>query len=132
MRHTSDEDFQNMPLESVITSLKEINEYHDGGNEDEMRARLKKSERTRHIKMWHDLSTVANHSHLVFMVSCLYDPAIYYTNEEYLKMTNIKEDVQARVESPEVYIVARSGSSDAEQLAYVDTDENAWKTWEVN
>ena len=35
--------------------------------------------------------------------------------------TNIKEDVQARVESPEVYIVARSGSSDAEQLTYVDT-----------
>ena len=121
MRHTSDEDFRNMHLESVITSLKEINEYHDGGNEDEMRARLKKFERTRHIKMWHDLSTVANHSHLVFMVSCLYDPAIHYTNEEYLKMTNIKEDVQARVESPEVYIVARSGSSDAEQLAYVDT-----------
>jgi hypothetical protein len=48
--------------------------------------------------MWHDLSTVANHSHLVFMVSCLYDPAIHYTNEEYLKMTNIKEDVQTRVE----------------------------------
>ena len=58
--------------------------------------------------MWHDVLTVANHSHLVFMVSYLYDPAIQYTNEEYLKMTNIK-DVQARVESPEVYIVARSG-----------------------
>ena len=89
-----------MPLESVITSLKEINEYHDGGNEDEMRARLKKFERTRHIKMWYDLSTVANHSHLVFMVSCLYDPEIHYTNEECLKMTNIKEDDQHQRRCP--------------------------------
>jgi hypothetical protein len=114
MRHTSDEDFQNMTLESVITSLKEINECHDGGNEDEMRAWLKKFERTRHIKMWHDLSTFGNHSHLVFMVSCLYDQAKHYTNEEYLKMTNIKEDVQARVESPKVYIFARSGRQEVQ------------------
>ena len=67
---------------------------------------------------WHDLSTIANHGHLVFMVSCVYDPAIYYTNYEYDMMTNIHENIQTRVEMPEVYIVARSGSSDVEQLAY--------------
>jgi hypothetical protein len=43
----------------------------DGENVDEMRKRLKEMETTRHLMMWHDLSTVANHSHLVFMVTCI-------------------------------------------------------------
>ena len=55
------------------------------------------------------------------MVSCLYDTAVYYSSAEYEALTGIKEDVQANVECPEVYIVARSSSSDAEQLAYVET-----------
>ena len=55
------------------------------------------------------------------MVSCLYDPAIHYSNDEYYRITNITEDIQTRVETPEVYIVARSGSSDVEQLTYIDT-----------
>jgi hypothetical protein len=32
-----------------------------------------------------------------------------------------KTDIQTKVETPEVYIVVRSGSSDVEQLTYVDT-----------
>ena len=57
------------------------------------------------------------------MVSCLYDPAIYYTNAEYKELTGYNNtlDIQTKIESPEVYIVARSGSSDNEQLTYVDT-----------
>ena len=55
------------------------------------------------------------------MVSCLYDPAIHYSNDEYYRITNMTEDIQTRVETPKVYIVARSGSSDVEQLAYINT-----------
>ena len=57
------------------------------------------------------------------MVSCLYDPAIYYTNAEYKELTGYNNtlDIQTKIESPEVYIVASSGSSDDEQLTYVDT-----------
>ena len=67
-----------------------------------MRAHLKKLERTRHIKfcMAYDLFTIANHGHLVFMVSCTYDPAVYYTNDQQ-KTTGAKEDIQAKVERPE-------------------------------
>ena len=87
-----------------------------------MRERLKGIERTRHLKVWHDLSTIANHGHLVFMVSCLYDPAIHYLDGEYQNLTGCKNaDIQTKVETPEIYIVARSGSSDVEQLTYVDT-----------
>jgi hypothetical protein len=55
------------------------------------------------------------------MVACLYDPAIYYTDEEYEQMTGKKINIQAKIETPSVYIVARSSSSDNEQLWYVDT-----------
>ena len=57
-----------------------LNEKKDGEGEGEMRERLKVMERTRHLLVWHDLSTVANHSHLVFMATCLYDPAVFYTD----------------------------------------------------
>ena len=71
--------------------------------------------------MWHDHSTVANHGHLVFMVSCIYDPALYLTPEEYLQRTGKWVDIQSQVEKPEIYIIGRCKSSDVEQLAYVET-----------
>ena len=55
------------------------------------------------------------------MVSCLYDPALFYTNQEYHEKTGETVDIQQEVESPELYLIARSSSSDLEQLCYVDT-----------
>ena len=78
-------------------------------------------ERTQHLMIWHDLPTVANHSHLVFMVSCLYDPACFYTDSEYEQLTGTQINIQAKVETPSVYVIARSTSSDTEQLCYVET-----------
>ena len=106
----------------MATLLKSLNEHIEGENTESMRNRLMDIERTRHLKIWHDLSTIANHGHLVFMVACLYDPAIHYTNAEYENRTGCKNvDIQMKVETPEVYIVARSGSSDVEQLTYIET-----------
>ncbi|CAB4010365.1 Hypothetical predicted protein [Paramuricea clavata] len=43
-------------------------------------------------------------------------------DDEYQNLTGCKNtDIQTKVETPEVYIVVRSGSSDVEQLTYVDT-----------
>ena len=78
-------------------------------------------ERTRHLQIWHDHSTLANHGHILFMVSCLYDPAVHLTNLEYKLETGEEIDVQMEVEKPEIYIVGRCRSSDTEQLAYVES-----------
>ena len=86
-----------------------------------MRKKLKKMERTRHLQIWHDHSTLANHGHILFMVSCLYDPAVHLTNLEYKLETGEEVDVQTEVEKPEIYIVGRCRSSDTEQLAYVES-----------
>ena len=43
---------------------------------------LKKMCRTRHIKLWHDHSSIAAHGYLLVLVSIIYDPAFFYTTEE--------------------------------------------------
>jgi hypothetical protein len=55
------------------------------------------------------------------MVACLYNSAGFYTNEEHELILQRKVDIQTNVESPEVYIVARSSISDVEQLSYVES-----------
>jgi hypothetical protein len=64
-----------------------------------MREQLKVMERTQHLLVWHDLSTVANHSQLVFMATCLYDQATFYTNSEYEGITGKKVNIQSLVEA---------------------------------
>jgi hypothetical protein len=55
-------------------------------------------------------------------VSSLYDPAIHYLDGEHQNLTGCKNtDIQTKVETPEIYIVVWSGSSDVEQLTYIDT-----------
>ena len=83
---------------------------------------LKRTERTRYWKCWHDHSDILNHPYVNFMVSCIYDPAVYLSNEEYqLKFPNRKQDIQTIVEKPYLYILGQSGSSDIDQLTYSDT-----------
>ncbi|CAB4005601.1 Hypothetical predicted protein [Paramuricea clavata] len=120
MREKSDEQYHES---NIIDSLKAIGEYNEDKDEDIscLRQKLIGIERTRHFKTWYNLSTVSNHSHLVFMVTLLYDPAVYYTNEEFKIKTKQEVNVQAKVEVPQVHIIARSSSADSEQLAYIET-----------
>ena len=46
-------------------------------------ATLKRFQRQVHLACWHDGSTVNNHAHLLIMIMTLYDPAIFYSNDEY-------------------------------------------------
>lgn len=69
MRVKPDEFYDEMPREQVISRLKELNEYYENDGVTKMRKKLKKMERTRHLQIWHDHSTLANHGHILFMVS---------------------------------------------------------------
>ena len=48
----------------------------------------------------------------------MYDPAVFYT--EYQEISGDSVDVQAEIESPELYIIGRCRSND-EQLGYIET-----------
>ena len=43
----------------------------------------------------------------IAMVSLLYDPTVYYTNEEFTINTKQEVDILAKVEVPQVLITAR-------------------------
>jgi len=48
---------------------------------------LKILQRQRSFACWHDAATISNASHFLVLVLCLYDEAIFYTNEEYSENT---------------------------------------------
>ena len=68
-------------LEAEFRRLKhKVEEGHD-------RAYLKKLHRTRTFACWHDTSCISNASHFLVLVNCVYDEALFYTNDEYAAKT---------------------------------------------
>ena len=78
-------------------------------------------ERKRYLMVWGDNSTLLNRGHLLLTVNSVYDEALYYTNEEMKAKGKGDIDVQSIVERPQVYILGRCGSSEVDQLAYINT-----------
>lgn len=99
--------YENMTRLDVVKRLTELNEFDDSQGLTTMKEKLKSLERTRHLMIWHDHSTVANHGHLLFLVSVIYDPAFHLTSAEYKAKTGKNIDIQEEVERPQVYIIAR-------------------------
>ena len=122
MRLNTDDYFKNITLEELTKRLNQLNELEDNMDEKEMSAKLMQLERSRNIQMWHDASTIANHSHMLFSINILYDTAVFYTEKEFYDKYGKEADIQSIVETPELYIIGRCRSTD-EQLGYIDTRE---------
>ncbi len=123
LRVQNDEYYTAMTDAEVRSRLIQLGEENNTREESglEMKERLKAMERKRHLMIWGDNSTLLNHGHLLLTVNSLYDEAIYYTNEEMKAKGKGDIDVQAIVERPHVYILGRCGSSEVDQLAYINT-----------
>ena len=114
MRLNSDTYFENLNEAELFERLSPLGELNMNRNINDMQETLREYERTRHFVIWHDASVIANHVHV------LYDPAVFYTHEEYKKLTGYDVNIQREVEAPELYIIGRCKSND-EQLAYIET-----------
>ncbi|CAH1259276.1 Hypp2220 [Branchiostoma lanceolatum] len=119
MRDPTDHD--SMTKEELQQRLMELGELHEGETEESMRQRLKTKETTRNLVYWEDGATLANHGYILYLVSTTYDKAIHLTPSEYHEKYNLKLSVQSAVEQPHLYMIARSNSSDADQLLYAET-----------
>ena len=64
----------------------------------------------------HDTSPICNHSHLLITINCCYDPAIFYTDQEYEEKYNKYVDVQACVEDRVWYILGRCPPSENQNM----------------
>ena len=120
MRLRPDTYFDYLSREEVIHQLKTINEFSSfdcDADTQVFKKRLKMYERTCHLIFWHDGSSLSSHSHILIMVSCLYDTAVFVTDEEYLKSESSLINIQVRIEKPFLYLMALSPSTD-QQLLY--------------
>ena len=79
VRLFSDNEYNEMSEENIKKELKIINEFDNVKNLTpiEKLHTLKVYQRTRDIMLWHDTSTISDHSYLLMMVKCVYHPAIF-------------------------------------------------------
>ena len=82
---------------------------------------IKRLQRSRTLAMWHDHSTILQTGYILFALWVVYDPAVFYTQEQWSTICSQKGGVhiQSLVEEPLIYMIAPSSSSPSDQLALV-------------
>lgn len=123
VRGHTNEEYGQMSDDQITERLKVLGEIENHLNDTpgQRRECLIKFERTRHLMIWGDGSTILNHGHLLYLVQSLYDPAFYYSSAEMKARGYDDMDVPALVEKPHLYILGRCSAKEVEQLGYVDT-----------
>ena len=115
----TDEEYDQMTDETIFQHLKDIHKFNPAESAETAREKLKQYERTIRLKYWHDTSSVANHGYVLMTVKPSYNPAPFLRPKEV--PVSVFSDIHTTVETPQLYFLARSSSSDAEQLTYMDT-----------
>ena len=103
----------------MLQFLRNINEYHpsfDKLTEAELSNKITTIKQTRNLMFWYDGSTISNHSHLMIMVACMFDPAVSLTDQEYFNLYGKHINIQSVIEKPYLYILARCRSDDSQLL----------------
>ena len=116
MRLTTDEELNNLTEKDFVKYL-DINEYNfTNYDAEKLKQKMKAFQRTMYLMMWHDCSAIGGHSYLLMMVAFMYDPACYFTDIEFHQKCNELVNIQAFVETPMIYILARCPSNDQQHL----------------
>ena len=87
MRIWNDSFYESMNEHDLLTELRRIDDDTKFKSHEEAILYLKNLQRRRNLANWHDTSCISNHSHLLVMLICLYDTAIFYTDSEYFELT---------------------------------------------
>ncbi|CAG2184714.1 unnamed protein product [Mytilus edulis] len=118
LRYFSDQEYDSLTMDQLTSRYIRIGQKPPAGTLSDKIEHLKLTERTRQIKLWHDHSSILNHSYVCFTISWLYDPANYFTDIEYQERYKDRKpiNVQGIVENQSIF--GQSGSSDVEQSSY--------------
>uniref|UniRef100_A0A7M5X6F1 Uncharacterized protein n=1 Tax=Clytia hemisphaerica TaxID=252671 RepID=A0A7M5X6F1_9CNID len=120
LRIQPDKYFEDMTNEQLKSEMTRLNmRFCEKHPRKRMLRMLEMFNRQRFIICWHDTSPIVGSSHFLVTLSCVYDQALFYLDDEYYEKTGERTSVQANVEYPEVYILARCPATD-QQLMYGD------------
>lgn len=95
MKLFDDCSLENLQTPQLMEMLENVHENTIFSSKAELIQKIKTLQRTRHLMFWHDGSSLASHSYLLILVSCMYDPAVFYTDEEYFQKTKKKSTCAA-------------------------------------
>ena len=77
-----DDFYDKTPQTKIIEELQRIDEFSPSMNDlsdTVLSSKLKQLQHTCHLALWHDGSTLSDHSHLLMMVNVLYDSALLHS-----------------------------------------------------
>ena len=116
MRLTPDDVIDKMSAEELI---KCVSQYEIVSEVDHcyLKKRLKALERTRHLVLWHDHSSVLSRGYILITLNVIYDNAVF--DDRLYDESKHKLSLQEYVEQPEMYIVCLSSSSIDDQAALI-------------
>ena len=108
VRDHSEGHYNAMATKKIKSRLRELGELKAADTtREELLARFKFHERTRHIMIWSDHSSTMNHGHILLTANAIYDPAFYFTSAELhgkdvqLKLGNRLEVAMGAVDAQE-------------------------------
>ena len=107
MRLRPDTYFDTLSREEIIHQLKSSNQFNSSDCDADtqmLNKQLKMYECTRHLSFWHDESSFSSHSHILIVVSCLDDTAVFVTDEEYFNIEDSLINIQAGIQKPFLYL----------------------------
>ena len=90
-----------------LTNITECHSSFDKLTGAEFSNKITAIKETRNLLFWHDGSTIFNHSHLMIVVACMFDAAVYLTDQEYFNLYGKYINIQSVIEKPYLYILAR-------------------------
>ena len=115
----TDEEIAGLSKECLLEQYKQRNiTLPDDLSEQNLRDTLKQYERTRHIAIWHDHSTILGRGYILLTAKILYDSAVFKRS-----IPNA-QSIQAYVEEPEISIIAMSSSTIHDQAALISDRVN--------
>ena len=127
MRLQSDNEIDLLTKDECVKWLHNLHEQ-TSDDEVEMKNRIKTLQRNRHIMIWHDHDTLFGHGYIFITVKVLYDPAVFYTQEEVANQFPNMHNIQAIIEKPEIYMSGVSSCSHEEQAALLNDRISCLKT----
>ena len=105
--------------DQMLQFLKKYNEYYqhfDALSVNAIRLKLDVLMQTRNQMFWQDEESISNHSHFMVVESCMSDPVVYLTDDEYLEIHGKHVNVQSIVKKPYFCILSRCHPDDSQLL----------------